>query len=128
MSLVLAGLALLSADPPAEPDWREFYTRPDARPGFDQVFSYDPASVRRGRHRIRATLRSWQPMVEDEPVMIGVWRAEMDCARRRGASLRNVYQSYGNGWIDTFGDLTRGVEAALVRTLCTPAHRRGGSR
>lgn len=75
MKLLILGLLASGAAQGGEPAWREFHTLSDGRPGFEQVFSYDPASVRRRRHAVRAMLLSWQPIVEGEPVMVGSWRA-----------------------------------------------------
>ena len=118
MNLLILGLLASGAAQGREPEWREFHTVSDGTPGFEQVFSYDPASVRRRRHTVRAMLLSRQPIVEGEPVVIGRWRAEVDCAGRRGVALHSVHFGARSGWADQFGDQTESIEAALVRALC----------
>jgi len=118
MNLILLALMVSGAAQGTEPAWRAFYTRADGRPNFEQVFSYDPASVRRRRHSVRVMLRSWQPLIEAEPVMIGIWHAEIDCARHRGLALRDAYHGGRRGWSDQFGDLTPAIESALVHEIC----------
>lgn len=118
MNLLILGLLASGAAQGGEPAWREFHTLSDGRPGFEQVFSYDPATVRRRRHTVRATLLSRQPIVEGEPVVVGSWRAEVDCAARQGVSLYNAHFGARRGWPDQFGDQTRSIELALIRALC----------
>jgi hypothetical protein len=117
MNLLILGLLASGAAQGGEPAWREFHTVSDGRPGFEQVFSYDPASVRRRRHAVRVRLLSRQPIVEGEPVVIGRWRAEVDCAERRGVALHGVHGAR-RGWAGQFGDQKESIEAALVRALC----------